>query len=163
MRRKTRAFPRAFCTFSSCRRLRGVACQNLRKKKRFNREYAPTRSGQAPNADSQRERRSFVGEGFDAGEFASAEKFEGGATAGGDVRNFAGDAGLVDSGDGITAADDGGGAASGGRGNGFGYFESALRKSGHFEDAHGAVPDDSLGGGNFLAIGVDGFGADVQA
>jgi len=45
------------------------------------------------------ERRSFVGEGFDAGEFASAEKFEGRATAGGDVRNFAGDAGLVDGGD----------------------------------------------------------------
>src|SRR5258708_36709900 len=40
MRRKTRECPRAFCTFSSCRRLRGVACQNLRKKKRFNTEYA---------------------------------------------------------------------------------------------------------------------------
>src|SRR5258706_15892799 len=40
MRRKTRECPRAFCTFSSCRRLRGVACQNLRKKKGFNAEYA---------------------------------------------------------------------------------------------------------------------------
>src|SRR5216684_8911879 len=40
MRRKTRGCPRVFCTFSSCRRLRGVACQNLRKKKRFSTEYA---------------------------------------------------------------------------------------------------------------------------
>src|SRR5713226_5521186 len=38
-RKKTRACPLAFCTFSSCRRLRGVACQNLQKKKRFNGEH----------------------------------------------------------------------------------------------------------------------------
>src|SRR6266478_4690631 len=39
-RRKTRECPQASCTFSNCQRLRGVACQNLRKKKRFNTEYA---------------------------------------------------------------------------------------------------------------------------
>src|SRR5258707_3962675 len=38
-RKKKRACPLAFCTFSSCRRLRGVACQTLQKKKRFNGEY----------------------------------------------------------------------------------------------------------------------------
>src|ERR1700716_3915102 len=44
------------------------------------------------------ERESFVGEGFDAGEFASSEEFEGGAASGGDVRDLVGDAGLMDGG-----------------------------------------------------------------
>src|SRR6266478_3062240 len=74
---------------------------------------------------------SFVGEGFDAGEFASAEEFEGGA-------------------------------AAGGRGDGFGYLESAFGERGHFEYAHGTIPNDGFGGGNFLAIGVDGFRADIE-
>src|SRR5260370_29209425 len=39
MRRKTRECPRALCTFSSCRRLRGVAFENLQKKKGINTEY----------------------------------------------------------------------------------------------------------------------------
>src|SRR5712692_3342956 len=50
------------------------------------------------------ERRSFVGEGFDAGEFASAEKFKGGAAAGGDVGDFVRDAGLMNRGYGVAAA-----------------------------------------------------------
>src|SRR5260370_36090741 len=33
-RRKTRACPRAFYTFSSCRRLRGVACEPPEKRKK---------------------------------------------------------------------------------------------------------------------------------
>src|SRR6266852_3259979 len=105
---------------------------------------------------------SFVGQGFDAGEFASAKKLEGGAAAGGDVRNLVRDAGLMDRGDGVTATDDGSGAAAGGGGDGFGHFERALRESGHFEYAHGTVPDDGLGGSNFLAIGVDGLGTDIE-
>src|SRR5258708_6478010 len=102
-------------------------------------------------------RRSFVGEGFNAGEFASAEKFEGGAAAGGDVGNLIRNSGLVDGGDGIAASDDGGGTSAGGGRDGFCHFERALRKRGHFEYAHRAVPDDSFGGGNFLSIGVHGF------
>src|SRR6266853_726096 len=105
---------------------------------------------------------SFVGEGFDAGEFASAEEFEGGAAAGGDMRNFVGNAGLMDGGYGITATDNGSGAAAGGRGDGFGYLESAFGERGHFEYAHGTIPNDGFGGGNFLAIGVDGFRADIE-
>src|SRR5713101_3135464 len=69
----------------------------------------------------------------------------------------------MDRGDGVTATDDGGGAAAGGGGDGLGHFERALGESRHFEYAHGTVPDDGLGGGNFLAIGVDGLGTDVQA
>src|SRR5260370_4367491 len=77
--------------------------------------------------------------------------------------DFVSNAGLRESGDGITATDDGGSSGGGGGGDGFGYFEGALRKSGHFEYAHGAVPDDGFGGSNFLAIGVDSFRSDVQA
>src|SRR5216683_4282944 len=107
------------------------------------------REDNAETLRTQRVRReegeSFVGEGLDAGEFASAEKFEGGAATGGDMRDFVGDAGLMDGGDGVTAADDGGGAAAGGGGDGSCHFERALREGGHFEDAHGTVPDDRLG------------------
>src|SRR6267378_323618 len=60
-------------------------------------------------------RESFVGESFDAGEFASGEK-----------------------------------------------FERPLRESGHFEYSHGTVPDDGLRRGNFLAIGVDSLGTDIE-
>src|SRR5258708_35923432 len=77
--------------------------------------------------------------------------------------DFVSNAGLMNGGDGITATDDGGSSGAGGGGDGFGYFEGALRKSGHFEYAHGAVPDDGFGGSNFLAIGVDSFRSDVQA
>src|SRR5947199_404874 len=68
----------------------------------------------------------------------------------------------VDGGDGIAAANDGSGATRGSRGDGFGYFESSFGERGHLEYAHGAVPDDGFGGGNFLAVGVDGFRADVE-
>src|SRR5712664_3027717 len=69
----------------------------------------------------------------------------------------------MDGGDRVTTTDNGSGAAAGGGGDSFGHFERALGESGHFEYAHGTVPDDGLGGGNFLAIGVDGFGADIEA
>src|SRR5437773_945901 len=65
-------------------------------------------------------------------------------------------------GEGVTATDDRSGAAAGGSGEGFGHFESALGESGHFKYSHGTVPDDGLGRGNFLAIGVDGLGTDVE-
>src|ERR1700694_1053191 len=58
------------------------------------------------------ERESFVGEGFDAGEFASAQEFEGGAASGRDVRNFVCNTGLMDRGDGVTTPDDRSGAAA---------------------------------------------------
>src|SRR2546427_9888567 len=51
-------------------------------------------------------RESFVGEGFDAGEFASGEKFERRAPAGGDMGNLVRDAGLMDRCHGITATND---------------------------------------------------------
>src|SRR5258708_2539635 len=105
---------------------------------------------------------SFIGKGFDAGELASAEKFERSSAAGGEVRDLVRDAGLMDGGDGVTAANDGGGAVAGGGGDSFGHFESAFGKGGHFEYAHRAIPNDGFGGGNFLAIGVDGFGTDVE-
>ena len=104
-----------------------------------------------------------VGEGFDAGEFAAAQEFEGGAAAGGDVRDLVGNAGLVDGGYGIAAADDGGGAGGGRSGDGLGDFERAFGESGHFEDAHRTVPDDGLGFGDFGGVGSGRLGADVEA
>src|SRR6202171_6181230 len=108
------------------------------------------------------ERESFVGEGFDAGEFASAQEFEGGAASGRDVRNFVCNTGLMDRGDGVTTTDDRSGAAASDCGDGFGHFERALGESGHFEYAHRAIPNDGFGRGNFLAIGVDGLGTDIE-
>ena len=47
-----------------------------------------------------------VGEGFDAGEFCAAQEFEGGAAAGGDVRDLVRNAGLVNGCDGVAASND---------------------------------------------------------
>src|SRR5260370_32255131 len=102
-------------------------------------------------------------EGLGGGEVAFAEKFEGGAATGGDVRNLIRNAALMDGGDGVTATDNGGSASAGGSGDSLSYFERAFCKRGHFEYAHGAIPDDGFGGGNFLAIGFDGLGPDVEA
>src|SRR2546430_318586 len=68
----------------------------------------------------------------------------------------------VNGGDGVTAADDGGGTVAGGCSDSFGHFESAPGERGHFEYSHRTVPDDSLCRGNFQAIGVDGLGADIE-
>src|SRR5712692_8640520 len=88
-RRKTRGCPLASCTSSSCRLLRGVACQNLRKKERSNAghpdpvpEKLETGVVGAERRVRREERRSFVGKGFDAGEFVAAEEFEGSTAAG---------------------------------------------------------------------------------
>src|SRR5882724_3329047 len=122
--------------------------------KRTGRNACPTRARESAC--------SFVGEGFDAGELASAEKFEGCAAAGRDVGDFVREAGLMNGCDRIAASDDGGGAAAGGSGDGFGNFERAFRERGHFEYAHGTVPYDGFCGGDFLTIGFDRLGTDVQ-
>ena len=70
------------------------------------------------------------GERFHAGKFSSAQKFERSAAAGRDVRNFAGNAGLVDGGHGIAAAYDGGGAGHSGCGDSFSNLQGALAKAG---------------------------------
>src|SRR6266446_4536042 len=106
---------------------------------------------------------SFVGEGFDAGELASGEKFQGSAAAGGDMGDFVREAGPMNGCDGIAAADNGRGAGAGGGSDGFGDLERAFRESGHLEYAHGTVPDDGFCGGNFLTIGFDGLGTDIEA
>src|SRR5215472_6534376 len=104
-----------------------------------------------------------VGEGFDAGEFAAAEKFERGAAAGRNVGNFTGNPRLLNRGDGISAANDGSGSSVGGGSDGFGNFQRALGEGRHLEDAHGAVPNDSFCRGDFLFVGLDGLRTDVQA
>src|SRR6267378_1338454 len=106
---------------------------------------------------------SFVGESFDSGKFASGEKFEGSAAAGGDMGDFVREAGLVNGCDGVAAADYGSSAGADGGSDGFGDLDRAFRESGHLECAHGTVPDDGFCGGNFLAIGFDGLGTDIQA
>src|SRR5260370_19200494 len=96
-------------------------------------------------------------EGLGGGEVAFAEKFEGGAATGGDVRNLIRNAALMDGGDGVTATDNGGSASAGGSGDSLSYFERAFRKRGHFEYAHDAIPDDRFCGGKFLPLGYDGL------
>ncbi len=88
------------------------------------------------------------------------EEFEAGSAAGGDVGDVAGDAGLLDCGDGVSAADDGGGVVVAGDGVGDGV--GAVGEGGHLEDAHGAVPDDGAGVGDLVFEERDGFGADVE-
>jgi len=69
----------------------------------------------------------------------------------------------VNGGNGVSSANDGNCSTACSGGNGLGDLQSALGESRHFENAHGAVPDDGSCGGNFLAVGFDGLGADVQA
>ena len=104
--------------------------------------------------------RLLVGERGDAGEGFAFEELERGAAAGGDVGDAVGDAGLLDCGDGVAAADDGGGVCVGG--DGFGDGLGARGEGGHLKDAHGAVPEDGVGAGDFVGEEVDGFGADVE-
>src|SRR6267378_686290 len=106
---------------------------------------------------------SFVGESFDSGKFEPGEKFKGSAAAGGDMGDFVREAGLMNGCDGVAAADYGSSAGAGGGSDGFGDLDRAFRESGHLEYAHGTVPDDGFCGGNFLAIGFDGLGTDIQA
>src|SRR5262249_48552614 len=93
----------------------------------------------------------------------AAEEFKRGAAAGGDMRDFAGDAGLMDGGDGIATADNGSCARGGGGRDGFCDFEGAFGEGGHFEDTHGAVPDDGFASGDFCGVGGDCFWTDVEA
>src|SRR5882762_4275538 len=69
---------------------------------------------------------SFVGESFDAGEFASAEKLEGSAASGRDMGNLVGNTGLVDGGNRIAASDDG--SCAGARGSGDRNFHRRRRR-----------------------------------
>src|SRR6266403_1056501 len=96
-------------------------------------------------------------------EFAPGEKFKGSAAAGRDMGNFVREAGLMNGCNGVAASDNGSSAGTCGGSDGFGNLERAFRESGHLEYAHGTVPDDGFCGGNFLAIGFDGLGTDIQA
>src|SRR6267378_623693 len=106
---------------------------------------------------------SFVGEGFDAGEFASAEKLEGSAAAGRDMGDLVGNTGLLDGGNRIAASDDGSSTGARGSGDRFGDLERTFCERGHFEYAHRAVPHDGFCACNFLAVGFDGLRANIQA
>src|SRR5262249_6854364 len=77
------------------------------------------------------------------------DEFEGGAAAGGDVGDFVGETCLLDGGDGIAATDDAEGA---GAGDGIGDGEGTMGEGWALEDAHRAVPEDRLGGGDTFAI-----------
>src|SRR5262249_36879604 len=135
-----------------------------------NSETETAKNGEKDNAETlraQRNRReedeSFVGEGFDAGEFGAGQKFEGGAATGGDVRNFVGYTGLMDGGDRIASADNGGCTRCGCGSNGFCDCERASGEGRHFEDAHGTVPDDGFGFGDFGGVGGTCFRADIES
>src|SRR6266403_938665 len=125
------------------------------KTKRTGRNACPTRAKESVC--------SFVGESFDSGKFASGEKFEGSAAAGGDMGDVVREAGPMNGCDGVAASDDGSSAGAGGGSDGFGDLDRAFCERGHLEYAHGAVPDDGFCARNFLAVGFDAFRANVQA
>merc|ERR1719424_2478852 len=94
---------------------------------------------------SHREGRLGVLERGHAGQDLTLEELERGAAAGGDVRHLLREASLLDSRDGVAAADDGDAAVlAGDLSEGVGNVEGALGESLELEDAHGAVPDDGL-------------------
>lgn len=71
-----------------------------------------------------------------------------------------GEAELLDGGGAVPAADNGDGV---GVGEGLCDGAGAIGEGVEFEDAHGAVPDDSAGRGDDGGVGVGGFGTDVEA
>ena len=87
--------------------------------------------------------RLLVGQGFDAGQLLAFEELEAGAAAGGDVGDLVGYAGLVDGGDRVAAADDGGGGLV--RRNRLGDGVGADGEARELEDAGRAVPHDGAG------------------
>merc|ERR1719424_676429 len=113
---------------------------------------------------SHREGRLGVLERGHAGQDLTLEELERGAAAGGDVRHLLREASLLDSRDGVAAADDGDAAVlAGDLSEGVGNVEGALGESLELEDARGAVPDDGLA---LLELGLDhlgGLGSVVQA
>ena len=96
----------------------------------------------------------------DAGEGFAFEEFEAGSASSGDVGDAVGDAGLLDGRDRVSASDDGGGVVV--ACDGCGDLVGAVGEGGHFEDTHGAVPDDGAGFGDLVFKERDGFGADVE-
>merc|ERR1719424_1671192 len=105
---------------------------------------------------SHREGRLGVLERGHAGQDLTLEELERGAAAGGDVRHLLREASLLDSRDGVAAADDGDAAVlAGDLSEGVGNVEGALGESLELEDAHGAVPDDGLA---LLELGLDHLG-----
>src|SRR4029077_18195258 len=104
-----------------------------------------------------------VGQSFYPGEFDASKKFERSTASCRDVRNSSGDAGLVNGSDRVASSHDGGCAGAGGNSDGSGDFERAGSKSGHLEDAHGAVPNDGSGFGDFRGKRGDSFWPDVEA
>ena len=69
------------------------------------REEKDNAETQSAQRNREEDRRSFVGQRLNAREFAPGEEFKRGATAGGDMRDFVRNAGLMDGSDGIPAAD----------------------------------------------------------
>src|SRR5260221_4419087 len=74
--------------------------------------------------------------------------------------DFVGYAGGFDGGYGITATYDRSG--SGIFCHGIGNLEGAFGEGRQFKNAHGAVPDDGAGAGDFFGKHINGFGADIE-
>ena len=73
--------------------------------------------------------------------------------------HLGGETALVDSRDGVAAADDGGGA---GVGDGLADAHGAVGEVGHFKAAHRAVPDDGLRALDGVGVELDGLGTDIE-
>src|SRR5690348_8298460 len=101
-----------------------------------------------------------VRQSFDARQFLPFQKFQRCSTAGGNVRNLIGHIRGLHGRHGVSAADD--------RNRptvvryGMRNFEGALRKSRNLEHTHGAVPNDSASGGDFVREQLNRLRANIE-
>src|SRR5690606_33117795 len=119
--------------------------------------------GQATDRQSPIAHRALRLQHRQARERLALDVLEHGAAAGGDVADGLGQAGLVERGHRVAAADDREGAAGGGLGEGAGDGEGALGERGHLEHPHRAVPDHRRGVPDHLGVAGARGGADVHA
>src|SRR6185312_741362 len=96
----------------------------------------------------------------DAGQDFAFEVFEAGSSAGGDVGDAWGDAGLLDCRYGVSAADNGDGVAI--TSYTIGDRIGSLGERRHLEYAHGTVPDNGASVGDLGFEERDRLGADVE-
>jgi hypothetical protein len=96
----------------------------------------------------------------DSWEGFAFKEFEAGSSAGGDVGDAVGVAGLLDGGDRVSSSDDRSCIAV--ARYGCGDLIGAASEGRHLEDAHGAVPDDGAGFGDRFFEGRDRLRADVE-
>src|SRR5712671_33500 len=103
----------------------------------------------------------FVGKRFHPGKLFAFQKLQRSSAACGDMRNFVGQARLMDCGNRISAADDGGRAAV--SRDGLGDLHGSPSEGGNLKNAHRTIPHDRLGAGDLFAENRNRLRTNIQA